>query len=137
MTTLRSYQNIGEAGFAQSLLEAAGIPAVLEHEAAAVFAPMGVCAVRLQVPEENLAEADRILAEHPVHFSDAEDVPRFGFWRGSAIGLLLSLGVIALLNALFTPTHLSFGFSLLGWFIGGAVGANHRLETPVPDEPKA
>src|SRR4051794_14417986 len=132
MKTVRSYQNIGEAGFAQSLLEAAGIPAVLEHEAAAVFMPMGVCAVQLQVADDDLAEASRILREHPVHFSDVEDVPRFGFWRGSSIGLVLGLGAIGLLN-LVLPFHLSFGFSFFAWLIGGATGANYRVNTRAPD----
>lgn len=137
MITLRSYQNIGEAGFAQSLLESAGIPAVLEHEAAAVLVPMGVCAVRLQVPEEDLVDADRVLAEHPVHFADVEDVPRFGFWRGSTLGFLASVCVIALVNVLFSSFHVSFGFAIAGSFVGGAVGANHRIRTSMPDEPAA
>ena len=42
METLRSYNNVGEAGFAQSLLEASGIPASLEHEAATSLSPAGV-----------------------------------------------------------------------------------------------
>jgi hypothetical protein len=126
MKTIRSYQNIGEAGFAQSLLEAAGIPAVLQHEAAAVFAPMGVCAARLEVPEENAAEADRILAEHPVHFADMEDVPRFGFWRGSAFGLLAYLFVVAFLLVVTSVFYFNVGLLILVSFVGGIVGVNHR-----------
>ncbi len=136
MTTLRSYQNIGEAGFAQSLLEAAGIPAVLEHEAAAVFAPVGVCSVRLQVAEESLLEADRILAEHPIHFADMEDVPRFGFWRGSGLGFLASVCLVLLLRWFSEAFHFTGGILFVGWFIGGAVGANHRIQTPPLGDPQ-
>ncbi len=136
MITLRSYQNIGEAGFAQSLLEAAGIPAVLDHEAAAVFAPAGMCAVLLRVPEKSAAEADRILAEHPVHFVDMEDEPRFGFWRGCGVALLVYFCVAFLLRMLSGAAHFNGGILFIVCILGGAWGANHRLKKSVVASPK-
>ncbi len=116
MTTLRSYQNLGEAGFAQSLLEAAGIPVVLADEAATALSPAGVSAVRLQVPQEHVAEAQRILADHPVHFSySVEDVPRFGFWRGSAYGLLAGISILLLARLFGLTVPLPILVILVAW----------------------
>lgn len=95
MVTLSSYRNPGEASLAQSLLEASGIPAVLEHEQSVVLSPVGAGAIRLQVPPDRVTEAQQILAAQAVEFVRAPDTaPRFGFWRGSAGGLLIGSAVV-------------------------------------------
>jgi hypothetical protein len=135
METLRSYNNVGEAGFAQSLLEASGIPASLEHEAATSLSPAGVSAVRLQVPCERFAEAERILAEHPIHFSGpAENLPRFGFWRGSLYGLVVGAALLLLLRLCGLPLRLLVLILLVAWWLGGVIGANRKVHTPVPGD---
>lgn len=57
MKTIRSYGNIAEAGFAQSLLQAAGIDASLVDQNAAAIG----LDVRLQAPEEEVERALEIL----------------------------------------------------------------------------
>jgi hypothetical protein len=126
---LRSYQNPLEAGFAQSLLESVGISAVLEHEASTSLSPAGVCAARLLVSESQFAAAERILADHPMHFSGCvDDCPRFGFWRGSVFGLWAYLGLVGLLLLISGASHFSFGMLMIVSFIGGIIGANYRLQ---------
>jgi hypothetical protein len=62
MRTIRTYRNIAEAGFAQSLLEAAGIDATLPHEFAATSSPeFAVWGVQVQVPEVDVERAIEIL----------------------------------------------------------------------------
>jgi hypothetical protein len=135
MRTLRSYNNVGEAGFAQSLLDAAGIPALLEHEAATSLSPVGVSAVRLQVPQEHCAEAERILAAYPVHFSGpGEDVPRFGFWRGSLYGLAGGVALLLLLRLCGLPLRLPILIVLVAWWLGGVIGANRKVHVSVPGD---
>ena len=135
MTTLRSYQNLGEAGFAQSLLEAAGIPAVLDHEAGTALSPVGVSAVRLQVPQEHVLEAQRILADHPVQFSySADDAPRFGFWRGSVYGLLAGAVIIFVPRLFGFTVPLPLLVMLFAWWFGAIFGMNHKVrQTPLDD----
>ena len=62
MKTIRRYGNLAEAGFARSLLEAAGIDASLADEYAATlgfqYAPWGI---RLQVPEDDEQRSLEIL----------------------------------------------------------------------------
>jgi hypothetical protein len=128
MVTVRSYQNPGEADFARSLLEAADIPVVLEHEASVLLSPVGAGTARLQVPPERLAEAQQILAAHPVHFSAVPDnVPRFGFWRGSICGLLV--GAVIVLVPRFFGYHmpLPLGIVAVAWWFGLIFGLNHKI----------
>jgi hypothetical protein len=62
MKTIRRYGNAAEAGFAQSLLVAAGIAASLADEnAGSLFPPLVPWGIRLQVPDEEVDRAHRIL----------------------------------------------------------------------------
>ena len=135
MRLLRSYQNLLEAGFAHSLLESSGIAAVLENEASTSLSPAGACQARLMVPDEQFTEAERIIAEHPTHFAGiVDDVPRFGFWRGSVIALLLYLFTSGLLLALTGSPHFHLVIAPMVWFLGGAIGANYKMKkTPSGD----
>jgi Putative prokaryotic signal transducing protein len=66
MTTVRTYGNLAEAGFAKSLLEAAGISAELANESSySVGYGAVVCELRLQVDEADLDRARHVLAEGP------------------------------------------------------------------------
>src|SRR4029434_6728849 len=66
MTTVQTYGNLAEAGFAKSLLESAGIRAELadEHTYGLGYGPV-VCELRLQVEEGDLERARKVLAEGP------------------------------------------------------------------------
>jgi Putative prokaryotic signal transducing protein len=131
MRLLRSYQNLLEAGFAHSLLESSGIAAILENEASTSLSPAGACQARLMVPDEQFAEAERIIAEHPTHFAGiVDDVPRFGFWRGSVLALLVYLFASGLLLALTGSAHFNLGIMAIVWFLGGAIGANYKVKKP-------
>jgi len=62
MKTIRSYRNVAEAGFAQSLLQAAGIDAFIPHEFAATSSPeFAIWRIRVQVPDEDVERAVEIL----------------------------------------------------------------------------
>ena len=62
MITIRTYFNVSEAGFAQSLLESRGIHAFLHGENAFTMESIAALGgIRLQVPEEEAAEAKGIL----------------------------------------------------------------------------
>jgi hypothetical protein len=64
MKTIRSYGNNAEANFARSLLESAGIQAVLADELVYTMEPpMVPWGIRLQVPEDEVARALEILDE--------------------------------------------------------------------------
>ena len=126
LKTLRTYPHLPEADFAQSLLEAHGIPAVLEHEASAVLAPPGASAARLVVPDEHVAAAELILAEHPVHFAGASpDAPRFGFWRGAIVGLVAYLCLSGLLLLFSGSSHFSFVLLFIVCSSAGVGGATY------------
>jgi hypothetical protein len=66
MTTVQNYFNIAEGQFAQSLLEASGIDAILLDESSAWIVGMTFASggLRLQVPEEDEERAMQILARH-------------------------------------------------------------------------
>jgi hypothetical protein len=66
MKTLRTYGNLAEAGFAKSLLEAAGISAELadEHTYALGYG-RAVGELRLQVEEQDIEKAAHVLEEGP------------------------------------------------------------------------
>jgi hypothetical protein len=62
MRTIRNYSNSVEAGFAQSLLEASGIDAVLlDENAAASGVIFTMWSIRLQVPDGDVTRALEIL----------------------------------------------------------------------------
>lgn len=62
MVTIRTYFNVAEAGYAHSLLESQGVRAFLQGENAFTLESVGaIGGIRLQVPEEQAAEARRIL----------------------------------------------------------------------------
>jgi hypothetical protein len=66
MTTIANCLNLGEAQHLQMLLDASGIDSFIPDEFTAGLAPFqffGNSGVRLQVADENAAEAQRILAE--------------------------------------------------------------------------
>src|SRR5687767_6301952 len=66
MTTLRTYGNLAEAGFAKSLLESAGIRAELadEHSYGLGYGPV-ISELRLQVDEADLDRAREVLEKGP------------------------------------------------------------------------
>src|SRR6266511_6432925 len=66
MTTVRTYGNLAEAGFAKSLLEAAGVRAELadEHTYGLGYGPV-VGELRLQVDEADLERARQVLDKGP------------------------------------------------------------------------
>ena len=75
------------------------------------------------------AEAERIIAEHPTHFAGInDDTPRFGFWRGSALGLLAYFCASGLLLSLTRSAHFNLAIMAIVWFIGGAIGSNYKLK---------
>lgn len=62
MTTVRTYYNAMDAGLAQSLLESRGLHVYLHGENAFSVEPVAAFGLRLQVPEDQVDEALRILA---------------------------------------------------------------------------
>jgi len=79
MKTIRRYGNIGEAGYAKSLLEAAGIEASLADENAGTLLPgLAPWGMRLQVEESDEERAVQILDQGVPDSDDAapqEPVP--------------------------------------------------------------
>jgi hypothetical protein len=72
MKTIRTYDNLGEAGFAQSLLEASGIDAaLLDQNVGASGEAFVMGGMRLQVPEEDFDRAVEILENR---IPDSEEV---------------------------------------------------------------
>jgi len=61
MKTIRSFYNLAEAGFAQSLLESAGIQAALADQYAYAAGQILASGIRLQVPEADAERAVEIL----------------------------------------------------------------------------
>ena len=62
MVTIRTYFNVSEAGFAHSLLESRGMHPFLHGENAYTVEPVAALGgIRLQVPEDEIAEARAIL----------------------------------------------------------------------------
>lgn len=63
MVTLRTYFNVAEAGYAHSLLESQGLRPFLLGENMFTMEPVNaIGGIRLQVPEDQVEEAQRILA---------------------------------------------------------------------------
>lgn len=66
MKTVKTFTNLAEAGFASSLIEAAGIPASIAGEQSFLYvAGIMTEGVRLQVEDEDFDRATRVLAEGP------------------------------------------------------------------------
>jgi hypothetical protein len=64
MKTLKTFSNLAEAGFAQSLLEAAGLhPSLADEQTGGSYSPIAVLGMRLQVDESEYEHALRVLAE--------------------------------------------------------------------------
>ena len=62
MVTIRTYFNVSEAGYAHSLLESQGMHPFLQGENAFTLEPISALGgIRLQLPEDEAAEAKRIL----------------------------------------------------------------------------
>jgi Putative prokaryotic signal transducing protein len=99
LKTLRTYQNPGEAGFALSLLEASGIPAVLEHETSALIEPVGAIGARLCVPDEQVPAALEILADHPVQFTATPARSEVQFSSGSLMAFALFLILLLIVGS--------------------------------------
>jgi hypothetical protein len=80
MTTLVTCSNIAEAQLLKSLLDDAGITAFLPEEMTANSAPQLLFAsgIRLQVEDEDAAEARRVIAsaETSSDENDGQDQPR-------------------------------------------------------------
>ena len=63
MVSIHTYFNVSEAGFAHSLLESRGMHPFLQGENAFTLEPVAALGgMRLLVPEDEAAEAKRILA---------------------------------------------------------------------------
>ena len=63
VTTIRTYFNVAEAGFAQSLLESRGIQAFLHGENSYTMESVAALGgIRLQVPDAQVEEAQGMLA---------------------------------------------------------------------------
>ena len=128
MKTIRTYQNPGEAGFAQSLLEAHGLAAALIDEGGAAAIPTGMVSIRLQVPEEEAAEAEQLLAQHPVSFTQREEERRYlGFWWGCLCTIAALAGALFLIDVGGGGWRITIVGALLIVFAGGLVGANLPL----------
>ncbi len=64
MITIKTYQNVAQAGYAHSLLEAMGIHGFLHGEDAFIDAMPMSDGIRLQVEEEDVQRALGILDNH-------------------------------------------------------------------------
>src|SRR6185503_4982861 len=70
MKTLKTFSNVAEAGFAGSLLEAAGIPVLLADELSSLWSYGMAIPIRLQVEEADFDKAREVL-EHGFRAADA------------------------------------------------------------------
>jgi len=107
MKTVKTYSNLAEAGFAHSLLEAAGIPAFMADEQSfSLGYSTNAIGIRLQVEEVNFERALHVLAEGPDAGgaplddppvpSPAEPPPRRGMWpAGLFIAIVGGVAVLA------------------------------------------
>jgi Putative prokaryotic signal transducing protein len=99
LKTVRTYQNPGEAGFAQSLLESSGIAAVLEHETSASIESFGAISARLCVPDEQVPAALKILADHPVQFATTPARSKVHFSIGNLLAFSLFLVLLLIVGS--------------------------------------
>ena len=73
MKTVKTFANLSDAGFASSLLEASGIPALLADEQSYLMQPGNATGgIRLQVQDQDLERAMRVLDQGP----DAQVEPK-------------------------------------------------------------
>jgi putative signal transducing protein len=74
MTTIATCSNIAEAELLKGLLDQSGIPAFVPDEMTANSAPMFMspAGIRLQVEDEDVAEARRVIATAETSPDDAE-----------------------------------------------------------------
>ncbi len=77
MKIVKTFGNLAEAGFASSLLEAAGIPASLADEQSFLMVGgMGMLGIRLQVEDADFERAAQVLAKGPdADVPTADDLP--------------------------------------------------------------
>ena len=75
LVILKIFDDFGEARIAKAKLEADQIPAFLfdEHMGGNLFPPVAMFGVRLMVPEADLEEAARLIANEPDAGQSAED----------------------------------------------------------------
>jgi hypothetical protein len=142
MKTIRRFSNVAQAGFARSVLEAAGIDATLADEHAFTlgpqYAPWGI---RLQVPDGDVERAERVLDQQegflplPHDFVPPPEAPETtaaptqstpsaagAFLRGGLWGLAV-FGVLAVISVLAGgQTHADLGGLVLLFAIGGIIG---------------
>lgn len=91
MVTLRTYANVYDAGYAHSLLEAAGIPAFLHGEHSYTLEQMpALGGIRLQVAERDLARAREVIADGQpsdelTDFHEDADVELLADWEVAAL----------------------------------------------------
>jgi len=146
MQTIRTFSNIAQAGFACSVLEAAGIHADLADENAFTLGPQYVpWGIRLQVPEPDADRAGRVLDHHegftplpddfvpPAEPSEETAAPTEhaksgidAFLRGGMWALAM-FGVFVVVNlATGHPAYADPGRVLLLFALGGIVGIGVR-----------
>jgi hypothetical protein len=139
MKTIRRFNNIAEADFAQSLLESDGLTAALADDLIFAlgpgYAPHGI---RLQVAEEDMERAEQILAEHkgfeplpedfvPPETSTPETV-------GAALGheTVMSRGGSFLLGGALALGTAGFAFVILSALLGGRETWRMAISPTVP-----
>lgn len=147
MKTVRTFFNVAEAQFAKSVLETAGINAVLLDENMYTMGPMFAHAgVRLQVSEADMERAGQVLDkqkgfsplpkdfEPPVRRKVVQvvrpkPIPTLGgaFVKGGlwALGIFLVLAFLALI--LGGTAHADFGGMVILFVLGGCIGLIVRL----------
>jgi hypothetical protein len=91
--TLKTFSNLAEAGFAGSLLEAAGIPALLADEQSSLWSLGMAVPIRLQVEDADFERAQDILNQG---FPATDAAPTTVVFpsrnRGIPVGLFLAVG---------------------------------------------
>ena len=113
MKTVRTYQNPGDAGYAQSLLESSGIAAVLEHECCASLDPDGASGARLCVPDEQVPAALKILEDHPVQFKTTPAHSKIQFSSGNLLAFALFLVLLLIVGSSWQLTLAALVFVLV------------------------
>lgn len=135
MNTIRRFSNVAEASFARSVLEAAGINAVLADENAYTlgpqFAPWGI---RLQVSEPDAERAQRVLDQQegftplPDDFVPPPALPGEATTSSSQgsgfVGAFIKGGLwaIAIISILAYLAHAAARGLLILFAIGGIIG---------------
>jgi hypothetical protein len=99
MKTVKTFSNLAEAGFADSLLEAAGVPALLADEQSFLWSYGVAIPIRLQVEEADFERAAQVLEKG---LQTAEESPRAASAAletppgdgGIPVGLFIAAGVL-------------------------------------------